>query len=122
MDAGLQKLLNLVRQTEGKEGQDVADIVMEALEDPSIFIFAELIHSAAVVRLREAQTHEKVLNTLDLFSTGTFLQYQSDSGRYVQLTSVMEKKLKLLSILSLCSSQTVYRFFSVILFLFIILR
>ena len=105
MDGGLKILLTFVENIKGKSGSEIETTILQALEHPDIFVFAELLHTAEVSEL--AASNEQLVNTLQLFSTGTYLQYLKQKNNFILLTKAMEEKLQLLSVLTLCTSLTV---------------
>lgn len=121
MDGGVSQLLEFVNKTSGKNDSEVIKIIKEALEDEKVYVFAELLHCEAVEKIQSSPKNEKIINTLKLFSTGTYLQYKNDPSEFISLTDKMKKKLKLLSIISLCNQLTVcFYLFIVVYFLFYI--
>lgn len=121
MDGGVSQLLEFVNKTSKKSESEVIKIIKEALEDEKVYVFAELLHCEAVEKIQSSPKNEKIINTLKLFSTGTYLQYKNDPSEFISLTDKMKKKLKLLSIISLCNQLTVcFYLFIAVYFLFYI--
>jgi hypothetical protein len=56
-------------------------------------------------QLKDEPEFRSAFNTLELFAYGTFGDYTSKRGDYLELTAVQESKLKQLSVLSLAAHQ-----------------
>ncbi|KAH7827210.1 putative COP9 signalosome complex subunit 7 [Monocercomonoides exilis] len=102
MDGGVSQLLEFVKQCEGKSGNALEPIIKGALEHPAIYVFSELTHCPPVEAFIESKANEKLINTLELFSYGVYLEYKNNSNKYIPLNDEMTIKLKHLTILTLC--------------------
>ena len=105
MDGGLNRLLSYVERTKDATEPEIVSIIQEVLAHQDIFVFAELLNTPKVASLEDKE--KKLINTLRLFSTGTYIQYTQKVDDYIPLTEQMKTKLRLLSLLTLCASLTV---------------
>jgi len=94
---------------------DAREYVRTAIVDPKCFSFDHLLRSSAVRRLQ--QTDPKIYQVLDLFSTGQLVDYRkfiAENSNYVcdQLKvdeEVLEKKVKIMSLITLAEKEQVLR-------------
>lgn len=91
----VQKYLEMLSTS--NDAASINAIVMKAFSDPKLFSGFHQIKS-----LIESKSQDKpLLNTLDLFSFGTLLDYSNqEPGTYVNLTSQQIDKLKALSVVT----------------------
>lgn len=86
----------------------VCTILTKALSDPRVYVgFAELrsIRTVQTV-LQESSAGKAMLNTLDLFSYGTYRQYSSmPEGKYITLTTPQLEKLKALTVVTIVQQR-----------------
>jgi len=86
----------------------VQTVLHKALSDPSVYVgFAELRSIPAVVTaLQESPSGKAMLNTMDLFSYGTYRQYASmPEGKYISLTTTQLAKLKALTVVTIVQQR-----------------
>lgn len=103
------QLINFVENAQSATSSvQVAEVVKQAIESPSIFVFGELLDVDNVKALR-GTAEEPYLTLLNLFAFGTFSEYQQQkleqSGSLPDLSPSMSTKLKQLSIVSLARSR-----------------
>ena len=80
------------------------DLIHQAIQDPSTYIFAELLQTPQIQALRSDATYSTRLTQLEIFSWGTWHDYVSTPG-LPDLSERETKKLKLLSLVSLVGAQ-----------------
>ncbi|KAJ1977838.1 hypothetical protein H4R34_003433 [Dimargaris verticillata] len=83
----------------------VAGIVQEALEAPTIYVFGPLLALAKVQTLAEIPETRPTFALLHLFAKSTWDEYLAQENQLSALTTVQMFKLKQLSLLSLASSH-----------------
>ncbi|XP_034141044.1 COP9 signalosome complex subunit 7 isoform X1 [Drosophila guanche] len=81
-------------------GAALLDVLKQALEAPNVFVFGELLVEPNVAELKDGPD-AKYYNTLNLFAYGTYKEYRSKAGDYIELSPAMQKKLQHLTIVSL---------------------
>lgn len=67
-------------------------------------ILIYLIFILTCLKLK-AGDYEKFYNTLNLFAFGTYRQYLENKGKIIDLSPIMDKKLKHLTILTLATQR-----------------
>ncbi|KAJ1435281.1 hypothetical protein B484DRAFT_446125 [Ochromonadaceae sp. CCMP2298] len=80
-------------------------LIQQVISHKKIFVFGELLAMPSVQSLKDEPEFRSAFNTLELFAYGTFGDYTSKRGDYLELTAVQESKLKQLSVLSLAAHQ-----------------
>lgn len=86
----------------------VRSILVKALSDPRVYVgFAELRSIPTVLKaLQESSTGRAMLDTLDLFSYGTYRQYASmPDGKFITLTASQLTKLKALTVVTIVQQR-----------------
>jgi len=86
----------------------VHTVLHKALSDPRVYVgFTELRSIPSVVTaLQESPSGKAILNTLDLFSYGTYREYASMSeGKYISLTAPQLEKLKALTVVTIVQQR-----------------
>jgi COP9 signalosome complex subunit 7 len=79
--AALQPFMHLALTTPSPTPRFVADLIVRATSAPGTFIFTELLQTPAIQSLRSADTppeFQAYLTHLEIFSYGTFDEYQSE--------------------------------------------
>jgi len=99
--ASLVRYCVLARNTKGKA---VAAIILQALQNPNTFVFAELLEVPSVQQLSSGENQQSFA-TLELFAYGTFASYRENTSKYIELSPVLVKKLKQLSVVSIAAVQ-----------------
>eukprot|EP01087_Luapelamoeba_hula_P025139 TRINITY_DN982_c0_g1_i1.p1 TRINITY_DN982_c0_g1~~TRINITY_DN982_c0_g1_i1.p1 ORF type:complete len:262 (-),score=48.45 TRINITY_DN982_c0_g1_i1:80-865(-) len=98
--ASLVRYCHLARTTKGR---GVTALIGQALANPHTFVFGELLEVPSVQQL---DGENKVwYDTLTLFAYGTYAQYKESPSKYADLSPVLVKKLKQLSVVSIASVQ-----------------
>jgi hypothetical protein len=111
MSDGTDRLQALIRKTDSK---NAVDIIKEAIGDPQILVFSELYYSKNVQALKKAGSNPKAIATLELFAFNCYEDYTKNKEKYFELKPEEEKKLKILTFLSLCRESSVFFFFLVL--------
>jgi len=100
-DSALLKFLILAKTVKGKS---LVGVIQQALQNPSTFVFGELLEHPNVRALAEGE--DKIwYDTLALFTYGSFVDYKAAPQNFGELPPQLLKKLKQLSIVSLASTQ-----------------
>ncbi|XP_025415222.1 COP9 signalosome complex subunit 7b-like [Sipha flava] len=97
-------LLQFVLRAQKVEGQDLVEIIKQALDCVDTFVFAELLECPNVVAL-ENTPHAPYLHVLRLFSQGTYLDYLNKKEYFPELSISQTKKLKYLTIVTLANKM-----------------
>lgn len=97
-------LQQFVVQAQKTEGQELVEVIKQALDCADTFWFAELLECPNVVAL-ESTPHAPYLHVLRLFSQGTYLEYLSRKEDLPELSTLQKKKLQYLTIVSLANKM-----------------
>jgi COP9 signalosome complex subunit 7 len=98
-DELLQPYLSAAKDS--KNISTIRSLIMRILSDSNIFAGYNEIHALVQGHLQGSPDGEKFLNTLELFSYGTFADYSVSQDRYLALNDAQVSKLKQLTALSL---------------------
>lgn len=105
--------------------QEIAKIIVQILENSSLYTFSEFLQLPEINEVIEVAKRdiikslislpiplqlktgefEKHYNTLNLFAFGTYRQHLENKDKLLQLTAVMDRKLKHLTILTLATQK-----------------
>ncbi|CAG9319622.1 unnamed protein product [Blepharisma stoltei] len=99
MEAALEQYLVLARTAKGKACEA---LIMQAIGNPHTFVFGELLRY-----VEQAGVSPEYLNLLEIFTYGTLADYQKAQPNIPELTPAQLKKLKMLTLATLASEQTV---------------
>jgi len=100
-DAVLQPLLQAAQESKDANISTVRSIVMKTLSDPDVFCGYDQIKAILQPALSQvAPEGEKLLQTLDLFSYGTYEDYTRENDKYLSLTDTQVLKLRQLTVLT----------------------
>jgi len=86
------------------KGAAAVELIKQALEAPGVFVFGELLDMANIQDL-ENSPNAKYLNLLNLFAYGTYKALAESVGNLPELTSLMTRKLRLLTVVSLAEQN-----------------
>lgn len=87
-------------------GQQLQEVIVQALEAEGLYVFAELLALDQVKSMEtENENSKKYFNLLQIFSHGTLKTYKTNSSDLPDLTENMLKKLQLLSLITLASNS-----------------
>jgi len=84
------------------KGAAALELVKQALEAPGVYVFGELLDMPNIQDL-EHSTNAPYLRLLTLFAYGSYRQYSENKADYPELTEAMQKKLRLLTVVSLAT-------------------
>ncbi|KAJ3077304.1 hypothetical protein HDU98_004266 [Podochytrium sp. JEL0797] len=91
----------------GTKGAACAQLILDALSSPGVFVFGELLHTPNVAELAASPAHSPNLRLLEIFAYGSFTDYQAHAAQLPPLSPAQLKKLKQLSIVTLSQSSKV---------------
>jgi len=97
-------LQQFVVLAEKLEGQDLVEIIKQALDCNDTFVFAELLECPNVIAL-ETTSYAPYLHALRIFSQGTYLEYLNKKEHLPKLSILQEKKLQYLTIVTLANKM-----------------
>jgi len=84
------------------KGAAALELVKQALEAPGVFVFGELLDMPNIQDL-ENTPNAPYFRLLTLFAYGTYRQYSEHKADYPDLSPAMQKKLRLLTVVSLAT-------------------
>jgi len=83
----------------------VARIVTEAVRDPNLFVFGELLETNGVRLISKRDEFKTLVGLLELFAFGVYRDYEQQTAKFASLmNSTLVSKLRKLTILSLAAS------------------
>lgn len=94
---------------QAQQGKEVADLIRDVLHAKHIFSYGELLLMPSVQELR-GSVDDAVLNTLELFSYGTFKDYKSNPEGFLELSDDQLYRLKVLTLVSLSCRHKLLRY------------
>jgi len=100
--SGLQQYIVLAKSLKGKA---CSAAIQQALNAPNVLVFGELLEMPNVQQLAETE-EKKYFDLLKIFAYGTYANYK-ENETLPPLTPQQVKKLKQLTIVSLCSETKV---------------
>jgi len=86
------------------KGAAAVELVKQALEAPGVYVFGELLDMANIQDL-ENSPNVKYLTLLNLFAYGTYKSLAESGGSLPELTDLMRRKLRLLTVVSLAEQN-----------------
>lgn len=110
-----ESLASFCTLAQGQEGLALVFLIEKVLSSPKIYTFGEFLSLPNVSALSgdasASQTdREKCLqsyNTLELFAYGTYHDYINNKSNYIELSDIMQNKLKQLSVISMAETSKV---------------
>lgn len=97
-------LQQFVVQAQKAEGQELVQVINQALDCVDTFVFAELLECSNVIAL-EATPYAPYLHVLRMFSQGTYLDYLNKKELLPELSTSQKKKLQYLTIVTLANKM-----------------
>ncbi|XP_050436570.1 COP9 signalosome complex subunit 7b [Adelges cooleyi] len=97
-------LQQFVVQAQKVKGDELIEVIKQALDCVDTFVFAELLDCPNVVEL-ENTSYAPYLHVLRIFSHGTYLDYLNDKESLPELSTSQIKKLKYLTIVTLANKM-----------------
>ncbi|KAJ3232753.1 hypothetical protein HDU81_002751 [Chytriomyces hyalinus] len=89
------------------KGAACAQLVLDALSAPGVFVFGELVECANVKELASSDKYRGHFRLLQLFAYGTFSEYAAAAQQLPELNQQQMNKLRQLSIVSLSKNSKV---------------
>lgn len=87
--------------------ETAVSIIHSATSDPHLFHFSELLYHPVLSALSNHSIHSKSHNLLRLFAHGTISDYISNTSAFPPLTPDHLHKLRILTLISLCTNNSV---------------
>ncbi|TGZ83068.1 hypothetical protein EX30DRAFT_329044 [Ascodesmis nigricans] len=100
----LTALQPFLAQADSATGETTANLVLQATQAPEVFVFSELLTHPNIAALRDSEDGRPYYSLLELFAYGSWADYQAQASSLPPLTEAHKRKLKQLTLLSLCSS------------------
>lgn len=97
-------LQQFVVLAEKVEGEELVEIIKQALDCADTFVFAELLECPNVAAL-ETTPYAPYLHVLRMFSQGTYLDYLKEKEHLPELSLPQKKKLQYLTIVTLANKM-----------------
>ena len=91
----------------GQQGLALQKLVLDVLENSSVFVFGELLAEPNIQQLQNTPDCAPYYRLLEVFAYGTYSDYVGMQGQLPQLTQNQIKKLRLLTLVSLASCSKV---------------
>eukprot|EP00456_Euglypha_rotunda_P089827 TRINITY_DN9340_c0_g1_i3.p1 TRINITY_DN9340_c0_g1~~TRINITY_DN9340_c0_g1_i3.p1 ORF type:complete len:221 (+),score=39.69 TRINITY_DN9340_c0_g1_i3:2-664(+) len=85
------------------KGSAAVSVIKEALKNPALFVFGELIDMPNVLELEKNPEHKPWLDVIRIFAYGTYQDYKAKSKDLPALSAPQTEKLKQLTLVSLAS-------------------
>ncbi|KAF9907270.1 hypothetical protein EC991_011171 [Linnemannia zychae] len=83
------------------KGAGCVQLIKDVLTAPGVFVFGELLAMPNVVELKSNPDHARYHRLLEIFSFGTYQDYQQNKDSLPDITAVQRTKLQQLSIVTL---------------------
>lgn len=103
-EAGATALTQFCILAKSTKGPACTSVISQALDHPSIFVFAELLDIPTVQELAGTSS-EPYLELLKLFAYGTWQDYKGRAAQLPALSSAQAAKLKKLSVVTLSAQS-----------------
>ena len=87
------------------KGPALAEVICKAVEDPGVYNYGEMLHLPEVQNMSTDDRCASSMVLLRLFAFGTWSKYKEMSSGKPTLSSLMEQKLKALSVASLATER-----------------
>lgn len=97
-------LQQFVVQAQKAEGEELVEVIKQALDCVDTFVFAELLECPNVIAL-ETTPFAPYLHVLRMFSQGTYLDYLNKKEHLPELSLSQKKKLQSLTIVTLANKM-----------------
>ncbi|CAH1183196.1 unnamed protein product [Phaedon cochleariae] len=86
------------------KGAACTELIKQVLEAPGVYVFGELLDMPSLQELANT-ADKKYLNTLELFSFGTYKDYLANQKDLLELSPAQRKKLQHLTIVTLATKS-----------------
>jgi COP9 signalosome complex subunit 7 len=97
-------LEQFVLLSKSAHGAGAVELIKQALEAPGVYVFGELLDMPNIEELKTGSS-ESYYNLLNVFAFGSYPDFKENQANLPELTPVMLKKLKHLSIVSLATKS-----------------
>lgn len=82
-----------------------SDLIAQATSAPNTYVFAELLQQPNIRKLASDDQYSSHLTLLETFAYGTWESYKANSSSLPTLSEVQERKLRLLSLLTIAAEK-----------------
>ncbi|KAF9995486.1 hypothetical protein BGZ65_008877 [Modicella reniformis] len=96
-----QRLEPFLALSKSAKGAGCVQLIKDALAAPSVMVFGELLDMPNVIELKSNPEHARYHRLLEIFSYGTYQDYQQNKDTLPEITEVQRAKLQQLSIVTL---------------------
>ncbi|KAI1314679.1 hypothetical protein EDD11_001891 [Mortierella claussenii] len=96
-----QRLEPYLALSKSAKGAGCVQLIKDALAAPGVMVFGELLDMPNVVDLKSNPEHARYYRLLEIFSFGTFQDYQQNKDALPEITEAQRTKLQQLSIVTL---------------------
>ncbi|KAG0365647.1 hypothetical protein BGZ54_006349 [Gamsiella multidivaricata] len=96
-----QRLEPYLALSKSAKGAGCVQLIKDVLAAPGVMVFGELLDMPNVVELRSSPEHAKYHRLLEIFSFGTYQDYQQNKDSLPEITEAQRTKLQQLSIVTL---------------------
>lgn len=83
-----------------------SDLITQATSAPNTYVFAELLQQPNIRKLASDEQYSGHLKLLETFAWGTWESYKANSASLPSLSDVQQRKLRLLSLLTIAAEKT----------------
>jgi len=97
-------LLKYILLAKSSKGKGCVAVIQQVLANPSSFVFGEMLEQPNVKALAEGE-NKPWYDTLALFAYGTYGQWKASPKNFGELSPVLIKKLRQLTVVSIASVQ-----------------
>ncbi|KAG0216093.1 COP9 signalosome complex subunit 7a [Mortierella sp. GBA30] len=96
-----QRLEPYLALSKSAKGAGCVQLIKDVLAAPGVLVFGELLDMPNVVELKANPEHARYHRLLEIFSFGTYQDYQQNKDSLPELTEIQRTKLQQLSIVTL---------------------
>ncbi|KAF9365873.1 hypothetical protein BGX34_007822 [Mortierella sp. NVP85] len=96
-----QRLEPYLALSKSAKGAGCVQLIKDALAAPGVMVFGELLDMPNVVELKAHPEHARYHRLLEIFSYGTYQEYQQNKDSLPEITDAQKSKLQQLSIVTL---------------------
>ncbi|KAI8346290.1 hypothetical protein B0O80DRAFT_419545 [Mortierella sp. GBAus27b] len=96
-----QRLEPYLALSKSAKGAGCVQLIKDALAAPGVMVFGELLDMPNVVELKSSPEHARYHRLLEIFSYGTYQDYQQNKDTLPEITEAQRSKLQQLSIVTL---------------------
>lgn len=103
-DKPVNPLEQFVLLSKTAKGAAAVELIRQALEAQAVYVFGELLDMPNIKELSEGP-HSSYFQLLNLFAYGDYTEYKVNRNNYPELSPIMLKKLRHLTIVSLANKN-----------------